>query len=287
MAPRHFRFTVASDDAGLRIDQLLAKRVPELSRRSARKVLLVGGVYVERARVKVASKVIQPGRIVDVYLGGATEKVASAEDVAPPELRVVFEDDYLIVVDKPSGLPTAATRETDRNHLLYFLGLRPSSPEVYLVHRLDLETSGLLVVAKSSVAAHQLSELFRGHDIERVYRAALLGELRESRSVDEPIEGRPARTQFAPLEHCADLTLAEARLDTGRTHQIRIHAGAIGHAVAGDRRYGRTGASAPPRLALHACVLGFRHPGTAQPLRFESAWPDDLQVWWAGLPGPS
>ena len=280
MAARPIRFTVAPEDAGLRLDQLLAKRVPELSRRTARKVLLIGGVFVDSARVKVASKVVQPGRSVELYLGGALEKVTAAENAAPPELDVVFEDDSLLVVDKPAGLPTAATRETDRNNLLFYLSLRPTSSQPHLVHRLDLETSGLLVVAKTSESAHRLSELFRTHALERVYRVVMLGDFPAARTVESPIEGRPARTLFVPVEHKGDATLAEARLETGRTHQIRVHASAIGHPVAGDRRYGQRSKHEPPRLALHALVLGFRHPMTGQPVRFERDWPADLREWW-------
>lgn len=284
VAARPIRFTVSPEDAGLRLDQLLAKRVPELSRRTARKVLLIGGVFVESARVKVASKVVQPGRTVEVYLGGALDKVSAAENAPPPELDVLFEDDSLLVVDKPAGLPTAATRETDRNNLLFYLSQRETSRQPYLVHRLDLETSGLLVVAKTSESAHRLSELFRTHALERVYRVGMLGDLPAASTVDSPIEGRPARTVFVPIEHKGEVTLAEARLETGRTHQIRVHASTIGHPVAGDRRYGRRTRLEPPRLALHALVLGFRHPTTGQPLRFEREWPADLREWWQQAP---
>jgi 23S rRNA pseudouridine1911/1915/1917 synthase len=217
---------------------------------------------------------------VEVYLGGALDKVTAADSALPPELDVVFEDDSLLVVDKPAGLPTAATRETDRNNLLFYLSLRPTSSQPYLVHRLDLETSGLLVVAKTSESAHRLSELFRTHALERVYRVVMLGELPAARTVESPIEGRAARTVFVPVEHKGEATLAEARLETGRTHQIRVHASAIGHPVVGDRRYGQRTQHEPPRLALHALVLGFRHPATGQPVRFERDWPVDLREWW-------
>jgi 23S rRNA pseudouridine1911/1915/1917 synthase len=282
VSAQHFSFTVPDEDAGLRIDQLLAKRVPGLSRRTARKVLLIGGVFVERARVKIASKIIQPGNQVDVHLGGALEAVTAAEKLAPPALDLLFEDEHLLVVDKPARLATAPTRESDRHNLLHYLSLRPASPTLHLVHRLDLETSGLLVVAKTSEAAHRLSELFRAHDLDRIYRVVLLGAVPDARTVDEPIEGRPARTTFSPVEHKADATLADARLETGRTHQIRLHAQHLGHPVLGDRRYGRPTENNPPRLALHARVLGFRHPASGEPLRFEREWPADLGDWWQG-----
>jgi len=283
VAAKHVRFTVAPHDAGLRLDQLLAKRVPGLSRRAARKVLDIGGVFVDRARVKMASKFLRPGCTVDMHVGAALERVAAAEKGAAPELEIVFEDDDFLVVNKPAGLATAATRESDRHNLLYYLAERPSSTHLHLVHRLDLETSGLLVVAKNAEAAHRLSEPFRAHDLERIYRLAVIGDMREASTVDEPIAGRPARTIFTPVERKAGATLAEARLETGRTHQIRLHALHIGHAVLGDRRYGRATKHDPPRLALHARVLGFRHPTTAQPLRFEREWPADLGDWWSGL----
>jgi 23S rRNA pseudouridine1911/1915/1917 synthase len=283
VAVRHFAFTVTDDDAGLRLDQLLAKRVPELSRRTARKVLLIGGVFVERARVKMASKIIQTGRHVDVHLGSALEKVTAAEKSAPPEIAIVFEDEHLVVVDKPAGLATAATRETDRHNLLHYLSQRLSSGPLHLVHRLDLETSGLLLVAKHGESAHRLSELFATHALERVYRAVLLGELDDSQTVERPIGDRPARTQFSPVERRAGLSLVDAQLDTGRTHQIRIHALHLGKSVAGDRRYGRAIKTEPPRLALHARVLGLAHPITGEPMRWVRDWPLDLADWWEAL----
>ena len=283
MTVRHFNFTVTDDDAGLRLDQLLAKRVPELSRRTARKVLLIGGVFVERARVKLASKVIQVGRRVEVHLGSALEKVTTAERSAPPEIAIVFEDEHLVLVDKPAGLATAATRETDRHNLLHYLSERPSSGPLHLVHRLDLETSGLLLVAKNAESAHRLSELFSTHALERVYRAVLLGELDDGQTVERPIGGRPAQTRFSPVEHKAGLSLVDAQLETGRTHQIRIHAAHLGKPVTGDRRYGRASEYEPPRLALHARVLGLNHPITGQPMRWVREWPEDLARWWECL----
>lgn len=267
----------------MRLDQLLAKRVPGLSRRTARKVLLIGGVFVQRSRIKIGSKIIQPGRKVEVYLGGALDVVVAAEKTEPPTIDIVFEDEALLVADKPAGLATAATRETDLHNLLHTLSQRPSSSDLHLVHRLDLETSGLLVLAKTGHAARVLSESFRGHELERSYRLVMLGLLEQAQAVDHPVEGRPARTRFAPVERKGAFTLADAHLETGRTHQIRVHAQHIGKPVAGDRRYGRTSEQNPPRLALHARVLGFRHPTTAAPLRFEREWPADLQGWWDSL----
>lgn len=283
MSARRFTFTVAPEDAGLRLDQLLAKRVPGMSRRTARKVLEIGGVFVERARIKFASKFIQPGRKVEVNMGGALEEVLAAEETEAPTIDVVFEDEHLLVVDKPAQLMTAPTPESDRHNLLYYLEQRPASEELHLVHRLDQSTSGLMVVAKNPASARELSEAFRSHSLERLYRTVLLGDLGEAKTVDAPIEGRPASTNFSPVEHKAGFTLADARLQTGRTHQVRVHAQHLGNPVLGDRRYGQPTDHDPPRLALHARVLGFTHPSTAQPLRFEREWPADLADWWRSL----
>lgn len=280
MSAQRIRFTVAADDEGLRLDQLLAKRVPSLSRRTARKLLAIGAVFVERGRVKVASKIIQPGHVVDVHMGSALDRVTEAEKSTPPELNVVFEDAHLLVVDKPAALITAPTPESDRHNLLYYLGQRPSSPEAHVVHRLDLGTSGLLVFAKTSDANRLLAEMFRVHDVERAYRVLLAGELANECTVEQAIADRPARTWFAPLARKSGVTLAEARLDTGRTHQVRLHALHIGHPVLGDTRYGKPTDNDPPRLALHARVLGFRHPITGEMLRLERDWPADLADWW-------
>jgi 23S rRNA pseudouridine1911/1915/1917 synthase len=282
VASQRSTFTVTADDEGLRLDQLLAKHVPGMSRRTARKLIGIGAVFVERARVKVASKTIQPGRKVDVHMGSALDRVTEAEK-APPTIDVVFEDAHLVVVSKPAELITAPTPESDRHNLLHYLGLRPTSPKVFLVHRLDLGTSGLLVFAKDADANRALAELFRVHDVERSYRVAMLGRLDSERLVDEPIDGRPARTRFVPIAQNAGLTLADAHLDTGRTHQIRLHARHLGTPVAGDTRYGRASDHDPPRMALHARVLGFRHPIAGKPLRFERDWPTELEAWWTSL----
>jgi 23S rRNA pseudouridine1911/1915/1917 synthase len=291
---RGHRFVVAEADAGRRLDQVLAANVPGLSRRKARVALDIGGVFVDGARTKVAGRAMRAGQVVVVNVGGALEraekdvgKAARERDEARlPPFRVVHEDRDLLVVDKPAGLLTAPTPESDRNNLARLLAQRAGS-EVFVVHRLDLETSGLLVFARTDEANRALSERFREHDVERAYLAVLRGELEgEHHVVEEPVAGRRALTHVDVLERLAGdpgATFVRCRLFTGRTHQIRLHARHLGHPVLGDRRYGEPTAHDPPRMALHAAVLGFRHPVTAAELRFESPWPEDLAGWLASL----
>src|SRR6185503_14139503 len=165
-------FTVAEAEAGLRLDQALAARVPGLSRRRARLLLDIGGVFVDGRRIKVAGRPVHAGEKIVANLGGALERAtqklgreARTQDEARlPPFSVVFEDEDVVVVDKPSGLLTAPTPESDRNNLASLLARREGGAPVLVVHRIDLETSGLLVFAKSDLANRVLSEKFRAHD---------------------------------------------------------------------------------------------------------------------------
>ena len=281
------RFTVPPEDAGLRLDQVVPRHVAGLSRRKARAVIDLGGVFVDRTRVKVAGRAVRAGQVVEVNVGGAVAR----EPVAGPALRIAFEDDHVVVVDKPAGLVTAPTPESDRGDLLDLLSR--DRREVYLVHRLDLPTSGLLVFAKTRDANKQLGDAFVRHDVDREYRAVALGTV-AAQVIDREIDHRRAVTRVDPIEVLAGLeaeaTLLTARLETGRTHQIRIHLAGIGHPVAGDHQHGgnteRTFVPRCPRLALHAAVLGFTHPATGARVRFESPLPDELSRWVDRLRSP-
>ena len=270
------RFEVTAEDAGLRLDQIIPRHVAGLSRRKARAVIDLGGVFVDRARVKVASRQLRPGQIVEVTIGGALDRA----DVPPPALSIVHVDDALIVVDKPAGLVTAPTPESDRGDLLDLLSKQFG--EVFLVHRIDLPTSGLLVFARTRDANKLLGDAFKEHAVDREYRAVALGQV-AAQTIDRPVDGRRAVTHVEPIEALSGATLVAARLETGRTHQIRIHLAGLGHPVAGDRTHGgeleRTFIPRPPRLALHAAVLGFIHPVTGQRVRWESPIPDELERW--------
>jgi len=292
--PLKVEFSVPDDSAGMRLDQALAKHVPELSRRKARVLLDIGGVFVDGARVKVAGRKVRPGQRVVAHLGGALDRAggrtgkqarARVERELPPH-RVVFEDAHLVIAFKPAGLLTAPTPESDRNNLADLLSRRGDEPPVMVVHRLDLQTSGLLAFAKTDAANRALSELFRVHDVEREYVAAVAGDVAEaSRTLEDPVGGKRAVTHAAVLERVgrtgepARFTVLSCRLETGRTHQIRIHCRNWGHSVLGDRRYGGRNRFDPPRMALHARTLGFAHPVTGETLRFEEPLPDELATW--------
>lgn len=270
-------FEVASDETGLRLDQVIPKHVAGLSRRKARAVIDLGGVFVDRTRVKVAGRTVRAGQRIEVNVGGAFER---PKESPPP--KIVHVDDQVIVVDKPAGLVTAPTPESDRGDLLDQLASKFG--EVYLVHRLDLPTSGLLVFARTRDANKKLGDAFKVHDVDREYRAVAVGDVSEQ-TIDRPIDGRRAVTHVRPVEPLSGATLLAVRLETGRTHQIRIHLAGLGHPVAGDRTHGGENERSfsldkrPPRLALHARLLGFVHPATGQRVTFESELPDDLARW--------
>ncbi len=203
---QRFRFVVTAEDKGRRLDQVLAARIPGLSRRRARVALDLGGVFVDGARTKVAGRLLRAGQVVVANLGGALDRASkevgaearARDEAALPAFRVVHQDDDLVVVDKPSGLLTAPTPESDRNNLASALS-RMLGREASVVLRLDMETSGLLVFALGDEANRVLAERFREHDVERVYLAVLRGvvaedahtsvELRRSRG------GAPSRTR--------------------------------------------------------------------------------------------
>jgi 23S rRNA pseudouridine1911/1915/1917 synthase len=292
MASRKVQFRAAEEDAGKRLDQVLAARIPELSRRKARVLLDIGGVFVDRARVKVASRKVRAGQLIEAHLGGALERAtksvggaARAEDArALPAYSVVYEDDDLVVIDKPAGLLTAPTPESDRNNLADLLRRDGSRPEIFVVHRIDLGTSGVLVFARTALANQGLAALFREHDVVREYIAVVQRTMKQDTdiTVRVPCKGRPAVTHLGVVERLGDAaTVLRARLETGRTHQIRIHCSHLGHPVFGDLQYGRRTAHDPPRMALHAAKLGFVHPRTGEELCFSSPMPEDLTAWLA------
>lgn len=282
MPIQKWRFTVPPEDGTLRLDQLVAKHTG-LSRRQAREALSLGGVQVDRARVKVAGKLIKPGREVTVAFD---ETLPEVPDVDVP---VVFEDDWLLAVNKPAGLPTQGTWTSDRHDLLALLRRQRPDLKLYLHHRLDQPTSGLLLFSKAAEANKGLTAQFEGRDLEKLYLARISGAM-EPCTVEEPIgrlrnanpgrfgcagdlmDPRPARTDFRPAtaEETAGLAPGHwivARLHTGRTHQIRVHLAHLGRPILGDTLYG---GAADTRLWLHAWRLGLQHPVTGERLDLEA-----------------
>lgn len=273
-----------------------------LSRRSAREAVRAGridrdGVAVDEPGLDVpedASLTWDPNRPV-------RHRVRS-------RLAVLFEDEDLLVVDKPAGLLTVPTAERERDTLLaraldYLQHRYRRRPYAGIVHRLDKDTSGALVFARNREALHALQALFRAHDIEREYLAIVEGRPPESGTLDADLvrdaglgrrgvarpgqSGRRAVTRYRVLERFARAALVSVELETGRTHQIRIHFSAAGTPVAGDRVY-RRGAGAPavvaaPRQMLHARRLGFAHPATGALVHAEAPLPADFETVLRGL----
>ena len=232
------------------------------------------------------------------------------------ELDIVFRDRHLVVVDKPAGVVSAREprekdvsqrrreRQPTLDELVATALRRPHDqrpPDVRAVHRLDRDTSGLMVFARTVEAERVLLRAFRAHDLTRAYRAVVLngpppartitthlardrGDGRRGSVPPETPDSQRAVTHVRPAGTVAGRGLAECRLETGRTHQIRIHLSELGHPVSGDKTYGdRREANPPPRQALHAARLEFAHPATGRGLSFESAWPADLRRWLDGL----
>ena len=289
--------------SGMRLDQALARALPQYSRARLR-------AWIDAGAVLVAGRVPRPR---DRVFGGEHVQLQArieAEERVVPEsmpLAIVYEDEALLVIDKPAGLvvhPGAGHRaHTLQNALLAHDARLAHVPRAGLVHRLDRDTSGLLVVARTLEAHTRLVAALAAREIERSYRAVCTGVMTGGLTVDEPIgrhrsertrmavrqDGRRAVTHIRVLERFRAHTLIEARLETGRTHQIRVHLAHIGHPIVGDPTYGgrrRLPAGASPplvqgltalrRQALHAAHLGLAHPLTGQPLAFDSPLPADL-----------
>jgi 23S rRNA pseudouridine1911/1915/1917 synthase len=231
---------------------------------------------------------VRRGLTLVVMWGGGWAGARDPAGAPPLAPRIVHTDEHVIVVDKPAGLVTAPTPEASRGDLLDQLAR--TYGEVYLVHRIDLPTSGLLVFARTRDANKRLGDAFKMHDVDREYRAVAVGAVAAQR-IEAPIDRRQAITHVRPVESFGSATLAAVTLETGRTHQIRIHLAGIGHPVCGDRTHGgeieRAFLPRPPRLALHAAILGFTHPATGERVRFESPMPDELARWIDRLRDPA
>jgi 23S rRNA pseudouridine1911/1915/1917 synthase len=230
----------------MRLDQALAAH-SNISRRKARELIATGRVTVNQRPVRVASREV-----------GGGEELAVVE--ALPSMPLLASGDDWLAVDKPAGMPSQPARDRGTTSLEEMLRVEHRS--IYLVHRLDTPTSGVMLFARTAAAAARLSRLFAEGEVRKVYLAAVDPPLAPGEAapldpitIDEPIDGKEALTIATPLPS----GLLEVEIKTGRTHQIRRHLAAIGHPVAGDRRYG--GASAP-RLMLHAWKLSHPSLGT-------------------------
>lgn len=287
------RFAVAESDAGSRLDRVLASR-PEIGTRSfAERLVEEGAVTVDGAARPKSSR-LEAGAVIVVELSDVA--VLQPEPVA---VALAYEDEHLVVVDKPAGLtvhPGAGTQAGTLAAQLVTLGAAggadPSRPGI--VHRLDRDTSGLLVVARSDAVYARLQDAIRAREIERSYLALVRGAPRSRTGrIDAPIgrdrrdptrrsldtdEPRDSVTWFEVVERLGERALLEVRLETGRTHQIRVHLAAIELPVCGDTTYGVRGDLGLARQFLHAHRLRFTHPGTGVELHLESPLPADLSA---------
>ena len=318
--------TVAEDAGGTRLDAWLAGAIDDLGRNRAKKLIVEGHVAIGGRTIVEPKRPVKPGECVTVALPPA--EPAEPEGEAIP-LAIVYEDDALIVIDKPAGLvvhPAAGhAGGTLVNALIAHCGASLSGiggvARPGIVHRLDKDTTGLMVVAKTDRAHQGLAAQFADHGrsgpLERAYLAlvwgapdrpagtvdlALARSTRNREKIAVTRSGRHAVTHYALAERFGPAerpvaALVECALETGRTHQIRVHMAAIGHPVIGDRTYGagfatkaalleepaKSLVSAFPRQALHAFLLGFAHPLTGAEMRFESPPPDDMAALIAAL----
>jgi 23S rRNA pseudouridine1911/1915/1917 synthase len=299
---------IAEDARDWRLDRALAAAVPTLSRERL-KALIGSGAVVGPQGAPVRDPAVKavPGGLYEVSVPEPTPAHNQAQDIA---LEIVFEDDHLLVVDKPAGMvvhPAAGNFDgTLVNALLHHCAGRLSGiggvARPGIVHRIDKDTSGLLVVAKTDVAHEGLAAQFAKHSIDRRYLAIVAGlpvpasgtidaavarssANRKKMAIVEPGRGKRAVTHYRIVQALRHAALVECRLETGRTHQVRVHLASIGHPLLGDPVYGRTRAEHRDvlkrlnfhRQALHAARLGFIHPVSKENLNFESPLPSDIQ----------
>jgi 23S rRNA pseudouridine1911/1915/1917 synthase len=292
------RLVVTAGEEGERLDRFVARRLAHLlSRAAVQRLVDDGSIVVNHAVVKPSYRMAE-GDVVEVTVPPAVEE--QAPEAIP--LDVVYEDESLAVLNKPAGLVVHPAHGHAAGTLLN--GLLARYPELRtwpeeegfpgLVHRLDRDTSGLLVVARTPAARAALRAQFKAAQVHKVYLALVSGrpELERAR-IDSPIGrdpqrrkrmavlpkgGRRAVTEYRVLEHLGSYTLLEVRPETGRTHQIRVHLAAIGHPVVGDRVYGpQRQRLALDRLFLHAAQLTFRHPVTGEEMTFTAPLPPELE----------
>ena len=289
------RLTVSPEEAGVRIDKYLAEQLPDITRSYLQKLLKDGSVQMNGKPVKASTKTAA-GAVIELTIPEPEEPEILPEDIP---LDILYEDSDVILINKPKDMVVhpAAGHYTGTlvNALMYHCKgdlsgingvLRPG-----IVHRIDKDTTGVLIVCKNDKAHNALAEQLKEHSITRKYRAIVCGNLKEDEgTVDAPLGrhpqdrkkmaivrtgGKRAVTHYRVLERFGNYTYIECQLETGRTHQIRVHMASLGHPLLGDEAYGRV--KSPFKLegqTLHAMVLGFIHPTTGEYMEFEAPLPE-------------
>lgn len=293
-------YTVPPERAGTKLDRLI-QDVVQVSRREARLLIAMGRVRVNRRAMRILARPLNAGAHVEIMpeQAGTTMSPAATRPnskLAAPS--ILYLDRYVVVLNKPAGLLS----ETDRFNspslqtlVPKLLRARGEHDALWLVHRLDAGTSGVIIMARTPGAAAHLSASFRDAQAHKVYVALCAGVLEGPQSVDAPIaraqntrhhvieSGKSAQTQLEPLMHAPGISLVRCRPKTGRTHQIRVHLAHVGYPIVGDRLYGGPGYAPAtgqhvhiPRAMLHALRLDIPHPNQARRLRFEAGVPADF-----------
>jgi 23S rRNA pseudouridine1911/1915/1917 synthase len=289
---KEYSFTV--DASGIRLDKFVGESCPELSRTHAQQLIKNGLITVNGKAAKASLK-LNPGDKIDVIVPPPPPSRLEAEDIP---LKIIYEDGDILVVDKPAGLTVHPAPGHDSHTLVnailnYLPNLAKDTDSVRpgIIHRLDKDTSGLILVAKNRVAQAKLSEQFKSRVVKKSYLTLVKGRITPEKGTIEAAigrdprqrqrmavvaKGREARTEYRVIKYYGNYTLLEIKPETGRTHQIRVHLAAIGFPVAGDATYG---VKSPrlPRQFLHANKIGFKLPSSGEYVEFESALPEDLE----------
>ena len=318
----HFRFVVDKGQGLLRIDKYLTAKIENASRNKVQIAAKAGNILVNDQPVKPNYRV-KPSDVISIVMAHPPREIEIIPEDIP--LSILFEDDDIVVIDKPAGLVVhpgyGNYTGTLVNALVFHFGKLPtkSSEEIKpgLVHRLDKNTSGVMLVAKTELAQTRLAKMFFDRDIDRIYNALVWGDVDDEGTITGHIGrslknrkvmdvfpdgkfGKHAVTHYKCLERFGYVSLLECKLETGRTHQIRAHLQHIGHPLFNDETYGgdrilkgttftkykqfvNNCFGIMPRHALHARTLGFKHPISNKPMHFESSLPDDftqvLEKW--------
>ncbi len=294
-------FSTPGEYAGMRLDQVLAKLLPEYSRSRLQEWIVHKQVKVDGAAAAIKQKVWGGETIEVMPQSLPSERLHLGEDI---KLDIVFEDECILIINKPAGLVVhpgnGNWQGTLLNALLHHAPQLSEIPRAGIVHRLDKDTSGLLVAAKTLTAQTALVRQLQARSVKREYLALVYGEVERNGTVDAPLgrhptqrtkmaiveEGKPAVTHYGVAERFPGCTLLRCRLETGRTHQIRVHLASIRHPLVGDSTYIkgaqkcapelRALLSAFPRQALHAAQLGLEHPVTGEWTEWQVPLPEDM-----------
>ena len=298
--PERRHTTVDATFHGERLDKALVSMAPEFSRNHLQSLIERGHVVIDGVVQTSASRKVRAGQAIEVELVPTAESQAFRPEAIP--IAIVHEDADVLVVDKPAGLvvhPAAGNWSgTLLNALLAHHRGAASLPRAGIVHRLDKDTSGLMVVGKTLIAVTALVRAIAARDVHREYRAIAQGAVTPAQfSIDAPVgrdpqarirmavtgAGKPARTDVECMARAPGFSALRCTLHSGRTHQIRVHLCARGHPLVSDALYGGRPALGLSRQALHAARLAFVHPVTAQPMVFDAPFPADFAAAWKAV----